>query len=552
MLVAVLEIGSMLAGYRIEGIVGTGQMATVYLAQSPDLPRHDALKVANSKAMGDEALRARFIREADVGATLTNPHIVTIHRRGEDDGLLWIAMHYVAGGDVETALRDGTITPGRAVEIIADIAEALDYAHSQGVIHRDVKPANFLIADDGRVLLGDFGIAHRGGESDEPGSVAATLAYAAPEVLMCQTIDGRADVYSLGCSLFRLLTGRTPFSITGNISAVIARHLNDPIPRTSDSTSRIPSSMDAVIARALAKDPDDRYPTARGLAAAAAAALRPRSAPVGPTGSVQATETPPASPTTVSPTTVSPTPVHPAPQPPAQPAPPPVESPSPPKSLAPFEIPRPGPESTPPRAHDRARLLRIGGAALAAMTLAVGLVVWRTSSPDEHSDEDANSQATDLSTAATTSPLPQSGADETRLLQALPPGYPADACHAVTPTDGARAKAECSVTPAPDQPPVSVTHLLMSSQAALKGAFDHLLSTYSVVLCPGNIQSPGPWRRNANPGQISGTLACGLDQGHPAVAWTTDSALLLSTVSAPEAGADGSLDPLYAWWTMHS
>lgn len=531
---AVLEIGSTLAGYRIEGIVGTGQMATVYLAQSPDLPRHDALKVANSQAMSDTALRARFIKEADVGATLTNPHIVPIHRRGEDDGLLWIAMHYVAGGDVETALREGTITPDRAIEIIADIAEALDYAHTQGVIHRDVKPANFLTADDGRVLLGDFGIAHQVGHSDEPDSVAATLGYAAPEVLSCQPIDGLADIYSLGCSLFRLLTGRTPFSNTGDTAAVIARHLNDPIPRVSEVNPHIPPSMDAVIARSLAKDPSDRYPTARALAAAARAALRPslkvvdQAAP----GAIAADDPHPTSP-----------------PPPAPSAPLLVESPQPPKTLAPFEIPRPGPESTPPRARERARLLQIGGAALAATVLVIGLTVWFTSSSEDHPAQDTNLGASDLSTAASSSSLPQSSTDATRLFQALPPGYPVGVCNAQTPTDGSQAQVECSVTPGPGQAPVSVTHLLMPTSAALKADFDHLISTYSVVLCPGNIQSPGPWQSKSNPGKISGTVACGLDQGRPVVAWTTDGTLLLSTVTAPGTGPDNSLDPLFAWWT---
>ncbi len=541
-LVAVLEIGSMLAGYRIQGIVGTGQMATVYLAQSPDLPRHDALKVANSQVLADEALQARFLREADVGATLTHPHIVPIHRRGQDDGLLWIAMHYVSGGDAETALIAGTITASRAVEIIADIAKALDYAHSQGVIHRDVKPANFLIAGDGRVLLGDFGIAHRWGEVDAPDSIAATLAYAAPEVLSGQHIDGRADVYSLGCSLFRLLTGRTPFP-SGDTAAVIAHHLNDPIPAVSDFTPDIPAAMDAVIARALAKDPADRYSTAGDLAAAAAHALHPP-APASPGPTTTDDSPSPARPPAPAPA-IQPT-VRPVVQSPPNPSPRPGSTPKP---LAPFEIPRPAPDSSPPRDRDHARLLRVGGAALAAVTLAVTVGMWLTSGRE---DDSAQEPASDPSAAATTSPPTRSPAAEARLLRELPPGYPTDACRAVTPAAGAQATLECSVTPAPDQPQATVTHLLLPSRAALKDAFDQLLSTSTVVLCPGNIASPGPWRRNATPGQISGTLACGFQQDHAIVAWTTDSALRLSTVTAPQTGTDGTLDPIYSWWMMHS
>ncbi len=530
----IVEIGSIVGGYRIDRVVGAGEMSTVYLAQSPDLPRHDAVKVANHAVMSDEALRARFIREADVGAALTHPHIVPIHRRGQDDdGLLWIAMQYVSGGDADAALHARAITAARAVEIIADIADALDYAHSQGVIHRDVKPANFLIAGDGRVLLADFGIAHRVGEVDMPNSVAATLAYAAPEVLTCQPhIDGRADVYSLGCSLFRLLTGRTPFPSTADTAAVIAHHLNDPIPAVSDTTPEIPAAMDAVIARALAKDPADRYPTARALALAAADALH------------RADPAPPAAPKPATPPTA----------PPAMGAPHnPQYRPGSPSPLAPFAIPRPAPASiTPPRDHDNARLLRVGGAVVAAATLTAGAVIWLTSSRDDQSAEPTTTPATDHSTTATSSTPTRSPAAEARLLQDLPPGYPPDACHAVPPTDGAQAAAECSVIPGPDQAPVTVTHLLMPNRAALNDAFEHLLSTSSVVLCPGSIQSPGPWRRNATPEQVAGTLACGLQPGRGIVAWTTDAALRLSTVAVPQANTESALDPIYAWWAMHS
>jgi eukaryotic-like serine/threonine-protein kinase len=275
-----LSAGSIIAGYRIERVLGAGGMGEVYLAAHPSLPRYDALKVLSAELSGDADFRARFIREADVAARLDHPNIVSIHNRGQtDEGQLWIAMQFVDGTDADNALAAGAMTPARAVFIVGEVAKALDYAGQRGVVHRDVKPANFLLSGplgaDERVLLADFGIARALGDVGltVTGSVMATLSYAAPEVLSGLAFDGRADLYSLGCSLFRLLTGKAPFFGAGGMAAVVAAHLQAPPPRVSQWAPGLSARMDAVIATAMAKDPAHRFCSARELAAAAAQAL---------------------------------------------------------------------------------------------------------------------------------------------------------------------------------------------------------------------------------------------------------------------------------------
>jgi eukaryotic-like serine/threonine-protein kinase len=275
-----LSAGSQVAGYRIERILGSGGMGEVYLAAHPSLPRYDALKVLNAELSGNPDFRARFIREADVAARLDHPNIVSIYNRGQtDEGQLWIAMQFVDGTDADKVLRAGTMTPARAVYIIGEVAKALDYADQRGVVHRDVKPANFLlsgpIGPDERVLLGDFGIARALGDAGltVTGSVMATVSYASPEVLSGLPFDGRADQYSLGCTLFRLLTGKAPFAWVDGMAAVVAAHLQAPPPRVSEWAPGLSPRMDAVIATAMAKDPAHRFSSSRELAAAATAAL---------------------------------------------------------------------------------------------------------------------------------------------------------------------------------------------------------------------------------------------------------------------------------------
>ena len=275
-----LESGVVVSGYRIERALGSGGMGTVYLAADPVLPRSVALKVLSTELSVDATFRARFLREADLAATLDHPNIVSVYSRGESEsGQLWIAMQYVPGSDAQQECDAGRMTPARAVRIVGEVAKALDYAHRKGLVHRDVKPANFLLGeDDERILLADFGIARALDDAvalTGTGAVMATVAYAAPEMLVPgeAPVDGRADVYALGCALYRMLSGQTPYASSGGVPAVLAAHLYAPPPTLSAASPGLPAALDVVIATAMAKDPTQRYPTAGALAAAAAAAL---------------------------------------------------------------------------------------------------------------------------------------------------------------------------------------------------------------------------------------------------------------------------------------
>ncbi|MCZ8382510.1 protein kinase [Mycobacterium sp. CPCC 205372] len=285
-----LSEGTVVGGYTIESVLGAGGMGTVYRAKHPSLPRSDAVKVLSAEMSQDQMFRARFLREADMAATLDHPNIVTVYNRGETDGQLWIAMQYVAGSDADRETTRGRMTPARAVHIIGEVAKALDYAHRRLILHRDIKPANFLIGsnDDGeeRVFLADFGIARAVDEAvglTQTGTVMASVAYAAPEALEGTHIDHRTDIYALGCALYRLLTGATPFSRSGGLSAVATAHLISPPPRVTDRIPALPGAFNDVIAKAMAKDPNQRYQSARELAQAASAALAGGPSPGGGT-----------------------------------------------------------------------------------------------------------------------------------------------------------------------------------------------------------------------------------------------------------------------------
>ncbi|WP_433660142.1 WD40 repeat domain-containing serine/threonine protein kinase [Nocardia sp. CA-128927] len=275
----VLQAKAVFAGYTIERLLGTGGMGAVYLAGHPRLKRLVALKVLYDAFAADPKAHAAFDREADLAAQLDHPNIVPVYdRSGPDDPVLWLSMRYITGGDANAVLAaapDG-LPADRAVRLIAGAARALDFAHTRGVLHRDVKPANLLIereADDGeRVLLADFGIARTLDDTATLSSVAATFAYAAPERFSSQTTDHRADIYSLGCTLYQLLTGQPPFPCS-NQAAIMAAHITEPPPVPSGLRPHLPTALDTVIATAMAKQPADRYTTCADLADAAVRAL---------------------------------------------------------------------------------------------------------------------------------------------------------------------------------------------------------------------------------------------------------------------------------------
>lgn len=273
-----LEPGTEFAGYRVERLLGAGGMGQVYLARDRDLPRPVALKLLHPVAGDDTGVRARFLREADTVARLAHPNIVAVYARGEEQHRLWMAMQYIEGTDVAAVLRDGPIRPDHAVRITEETARALDHAHRAGVLHRDVKPANILLAwgEQQQVFLTDFGIAKALDRSDgltRTGELYASFHYAAPEYFeMRPDIDRRADVYSLGCTLYYMLTGRLPFP-AATTGALINAHLNAPVPVPSQIDPRLPRGFDGVIAKAMAKNPAERFTGCGELAQAARRAL---------------------------------------------------------------------------------------------------------------------------------------------------------------------------------------------------------------------------------------------------------------------------------------
>jgi serine/threonine-protein kinase len=262
-----LADGQVIAGYTILRSLGAGGMGEVYLAQHPRLPRRDALKVLSASVCSESEYRKRFNREADIAATLWHPHIVEVHDRGDVDGQLWISMDYVQGTDAGRLLAerypDG-MPPDKVVRIVTAVADALDYAHDRGLLHRDVKPANILMANPDtegeRIMLADFGIARWVGEPSAltgTNMTVGTVAYAAPEQLKGEDIDGRADQYALAATAFQLLTGTPPFQHS-NPAVVISQHLTSDPPKIGARRPEL-SGLGPVFDKGLAKSRDDRY-----------------------------------------------------------------------------------------------------------------------------------------------------------------------------------------------------------------------------------------------------------------------------------------------------
>jgi serine/threonine protein kinase, bacterial len=262
-----LAAGETFADYTIVRLLGAGGMGEVYLADHPRLPRRDALKVLRTDVGADNEYRQRFNREADIAATLWHPHIVGVHDRGDVDGQIWISMDYVDGTDAGDLMRDRYpkgMPKEEVLEIVTSVAEALDYAHQQGLLHRDVKPANIMLTDpaigEQRVLLGDFGIARRVDDNSNltaTNMTVGTVFYAAPEQLMGEELDGRADQYALAATAFHLLAGTPPFHHS-NATVVISQHLTASPPALADKRPEL-SALDPVLAKALSKDPKDRF-----------------------------------------------------------------------------------------------------------------------------------------------------------------------------------------------------------------------------------------------------------------------------------------------------
>ena len=299
-----LTSGESFAGFRVIKSLGAGGMGEVYLVEHPRLPRREALKVLSADFTASEEFRQRFLREAELAAALWHPNLVTIHDRGEAEGRLWISMDYIDGSDAAELVRTrypAGMPVDQVAAVVSAVASALDSIHANGMLHRDVKPANILCAEPAggvrRIALADFGIARQMNDSvgiTSTNMTIGTVLYAAPEQLMGKAIDGRADQYALAASAFHILTGVAPFT-ESNPAVVISRHLNAAPPRLSDIRPEL-SRLDGTFAKALAKEPEQRFASCSEFADALASALDSAVAQGGNT-----TATPGSAPTLLAP-----------------------------------------------------------------------------------------------------------------------------------------------------------------------------------------------------------------------------------------------------------
>jgi serine/threonine protein kinase len=268
-----LGAGATFGGFRIERTLGHGGMGIVYLATEVRLERQVALKVIRTELAGDQDFRARFRSEQLTAASVEHPRVITVFGAGELDGLLYVSMRYVPGRDLGRLVEaEGALSSGDAAQLIAQVADGLDAVHAAGLVHRDVKPHNVIVGEDGDAYLTDFGLAKAMAATSgltATGQVIGTVDYMAPEQIEARRVDARTDVYALGGVLFNAITGKVPYAERES-SAKMWAHVNEPPP----SVGRRGGVLDPVIRRAMAKDPIDRFPSAGDLGRAAVAAIR--------------------------------------------------------------------------------------------------------------------------------------------------------------------------------------------------------------------------------------------------------------------------------------
>src|ERR687883_493950 len=262
-------IGRVVDGrYAVEARIARGGMATVYLALDRRLDREVALKVMHGHLADDPQFTARFIREARSAARLSHPGVVAVFDQGEDDGLLYLAMEYLQGRTLRMVLGElGVLTPGEALDVVEPALEALAAAHTAGIVHRDVKPENVLLTDDGRVKVADFGLARAASAlTSTSGVLMGTAAYMAPELIADGVADARGDVYAVGVMIFEMVTGRQPFS--GDVPLRVAyRHVHEDVPPPSSVVGQLPEPLDILVTTATARDPERRPADAGALLA---------------------------------------------------------------------------------------------------------------------------------------------------------------------------------------------------------------------------------------------------------------------------------------------
>ena len=550
--------------YRIEKLLGRGGMGEVYQAYDESHKRTVALKLLSPHLAADEGYRARFRRESELAARLREAHVIPIHRYGEIDGRLFIDMRLVEGSDLAAVLeQEGLLPPQRAVAIISQVAKALDAAHADRLIHRDVKPSNVLVSDRGEdsdddfVYLVDFGIA-RATEDEQgltkTGSALGSFDYMAPERFLEGTIDRRTDVYSLACLLYECLTGNRPFPGDA-LPVLMYGHLNSAPPLPSRTVGGIPQALDEVLARGMAKRPDDRFPRAGDLASAARRALRtPPEVPqvVHQSGPVQLTQPPPS---VSGPHSLGPGPANRPPSYPGlvdHPGSGPIQP-----AIPGFSLPRTGgpqgPSTGPSPLPGQPGLTR-GRAALVVGLVAVlvaAATIWALLLTG--SDPPVNTAtSTSMVSATTTRPTIMRPPDPPdRLLALVPADFPRGQCDAEElEGDGDIATISCGASRTQPGPAASGFYLYPDA-AAVRESFETDMQTFDLEeISDVSCTADAGYSTYEMDGETAGFVACRVaDNDDAVIQWTQDEFGFYGVVNVR--GGEPALAGLFEWWTAH-
>ncbi|WP_410637256.1 protein kinase domain-containing protein [Amycolatopsis sp. lyj-346] len=548
--------------YRIEGLLGRGGMGEVHRAYDTAHDRVVALKLLSGPNAGDEAFRARFRRESQIVARLREPHVIPIHAYGEIDGQLYLDMRLVEGKDLKELLEDGPLEPARAARIVEQVAGALDAAHADGLVHRDVKPSNVLVTSAGFVYLVDFGIARsmtaEGTSITGTGNVIGTLDYMAPERFGEAPITGLVDVYALACVFFECLTGRRPFPAEG-AAAQMGAHLTAPPPLLSRVRPGLPAALDAVVARGMAKNPADRYPTAAAFADAVQAAV---TAPAPPMPTWQKTlprPVPHAAPAPLTPPRPMPLPAAPHPGP----------------RTGPFTGPPPiaPPPAKSPRNRWIALCAALAGVVVAALVITYVVTRDRTTQTAGPGPTNPTNLTNPTITGESSAPATETSAErpstseskpphDAKLHDALPPIY--RTCVDAAPPAGTVAAVECTGSTVGDvkignvwfAEPTGAKFLRFADAAAMDAFFQNVVKTHGLTRndAQGACRPKkypkiwGTYYRAEVPNPVPGEyLTCFL--GDPAqLVWTEKKNLVAGILLSTKISTADELDKLYAWW----
>ncbi|MGD1346762.1 serine/threonine-protein kinase [Mycobacterium seoulense] len=575
----VSRAGSDFGPYHLKRLLGRGGMGEVYEAEHTVKEWTVAVKLLSETFSKDPVFRERMKREARTAGRLQEPHVVPIHDYGEIDGQMFLEMRLIEGTDLDGVLkRFGPLAPPRAVAIITQIAAALDAAHAAGVMHRDVKPQNILLTRDDFAYLVDFGIASA--TTDEKltqlGTAVGTWKYMAPERFSNAEVTYRADIYALACVLYECLTGSPPYT-SSSAGALVTAHTMNPIPQPSALRPGIPKGFDAVIARGMAKKPEDRYASAGDLALAAhdalsdpdqdhAATILRRSQEATLPGTVMApppTPPPPAQDSTPNPALGStPVPAHSAPT--WRPDSGPIPAAGPPPTTPPYyqaanpnwggpppQFGGPAWSQPPPKRRNPWPIVAGVAALVVVVTLAAVGIAIVMGGDDNNPQANRTSTTSSTTRPSTTTTTTRAANPQSKLLALLPAGYPSGACTPATPKSNsiwvnAVAMVDCDQNINQGGPSRAV-YGLFADQDTLKRAFDDDVGAVQLLNCPGAGASPDGWHHDSTPTVTAGMIACGTYKNHPNVIWTNESKLMLCDVY----GDPPALEDLHTWWTNY-